>query len=121
MLPRKALSFIIRSEVISNKPIPISGHFLTRRHLSSNPSDPSPTEARTQALLQRKKVRTVDIGTLKRKGKPITVVTAYDYPSALHVDLAGFDILLVGDSLGMVELVSFIEHLNKKFLNPKWL
>ncbi|KAJ8554996.1 hypothetical protein ON010_g9487 [Phytophthora cinnamomi] len=33
------------------------------------------------------------------------MVTAYDYPSAVHVDLAGFDILLVGDSLGMVELV----------------
>ncbi|KUG02158.1 3-methyl-2-oxobutanoate hydroxymethyltransferase [Phytophthora nicotianae] len=32
------------------------------------------------------------------------MVTAYDYPSAVHVDLAGFDILLVGDSLGMVEL-----------------
>jgi len=45
------------------------------------------------------------VGVLKRKGKPITMVTAYDYPSAVHVDLAGFDILLVGDSLGMVELV----------------
>ncbi|EGZ11043.1 hypothetical protein PHYSODRAFT_548747 [Phytophthora sojae] len=32
------------------------------------------------------------------------MVTAYDYPSAVHVDLAGFDVLLVGDSLGMVEL-----------------
>ncbi|KUF98004.1 Exosome complex component [Phytophthora nicotianae] len=32
------------------------------------------------------------------------MVTAYDYPSAVHVDLAGFDIVLVGDSMGMVEL-----------------
>ena len=32
------------------------------------------------------------------------MVTAYDYPSALHVDLANIDIILVGDSLGMVEL-----------------
>ncbi|CAH0480135.1 unnamed protein product [Peronospora belbahrii] len=44
------------------------------------------------------------MGIFKRKKKPITMVTAYDYPSAVHVDLAGFDVLLVGDSLGMVEL-----------------
>lgn len=61
--------------------------------------------ARTLKLLERRKVSTLDIGILKRKGKPITMVTAYDYPSAVHVDLAGFDILLVGDSVGMVELV----------------
>ena len=32
------------------------------------------------------------------------VVTAYTYPSAVHVDIAGIDALLVGDSVGMVEL-----------------
>ena len=32
------------------------------------------------------------------------MVTAYTYPSAVHVDSAGIDVLLVGDSLGMVEL-----------------
>uniref|UniRef100_A0A7S2UK27 3-methyl-2-oxobutanoate hydroxymethyltransferase n=1 Tax=Attheya septentrionalis TaxID=420275 RepID=A0A7S2UK27_9STRA len=32
------------------------------------------------------------------------MVTAYDYPSALHVDRAGMDVLLVGDSCAMVEL-----------------
>lgn len=40
----------------------------------------------------------------KRKGEKITMVTAYDFPSAVHVDKAGIDILLVGDSVGMVEL-----------------
>ncbi|KAF1315278.1 3-methyl-2-oxobutanoate hydroxymethyltransferase, partial [Globisporangium splendens] len=60
--------------------------------------------ARTLKLMERRKVTTLDIGILKRKKKPITMVTAYDYPSAVHVDLAGFDMLLVGDSLGMVEL-----------------
>ncbi|XP_042432262.1 3-methyl-2-oxobutanoate hydroxymethyltransferase 1, mitochondrial-like [Zingiber officinale] len=37
-----------------------------------------------------------------RRGQPITVVTAYDYPSAVHVDSAGIDVLLVGDSAAMV-------------------
>ncbi|KAG6622371.1 3-methyl-2-oxobutanoate hydroxymethyltransferase [Phytophthora cinnamomi] len=74
---------------------------------SSSPSSSTynaESAARTLKLLERRKVSTLDIGILKRKKKPITMVTAYDYPSAVHVDLAGFDILLVGDSLGMVEL-----------------
>ncbi|AEC10645.1 unnamed protein product [Arabidopsis thaliana] len=37
-----------------------------------------------------------------RRGEPITVVTAYDYPSAVHLDTAGIDVCLVGDSASMV-------------------
>ncbi len=48
---------------------------------------------------------TVTVKTLfarKRKGEKITMVTAYDYHSARIVDAAGIDVILVGDSLGMV-------------------
>lgn len=40
---------------------------------------------------------------MEMKGKEkITMVTAYDYPSALIADKAGIDIIFIGDSLGMV-------------------
>lgn len=42
---------------------------------------------------------------LQRKGKEkIVAVTAYDYPTTLFADAAGVDLILVGDSLGMVLL-----------------
>jgi 3-methyl-2-oxobutanoate hydroxymethyltransferase len=40
--------------------------------------------------------------TKKQNQNPITMVTAYDYTSALIADAAGLDVILVGDSLGMV-------------------
>ncbi len=39
---------------------------------------------------------------MKKHGERITMVTAYDFPSAQIVDEAGADVILVGDSLGMV-------------------
>jgi 3-methyl-2-oxobutanoate hydroxymethyltransferase len=52
----------------------------------------------------RRKVTTVDLGLMKARGQRISMVTAYTYPSAVHVETAGIDVLLVGDSVGMVEL-----------------
>ncbi|GAB4490423.1 MAG: 3-methyl-2-oxobutanoate hydroxymethyltransferase [Thermodesulfovibrionales bacterium] len=43
-----------------------------------------------------------DVLKRKAEGRKITMLTAYDYPFARIVDEAGIDIILVGDSLGMV-------------------
>ncbi|RUT47619.1 3-methyl-2-oxobutanoate hydroxymethyltransferase [Paenibacillus anaericanus] len=46
----------------------------------------------------------VKIKKMKQEGNPITMITAYDYPSAKLAEEADIDIILVGDSLGNVVL-----------------
>ncbi len=50
------------------------------------------------------KVTTVKLKEMKQRGEKITVLTCYDYSTAKLLDKAGIDVLLVGDSLGMVLL-----------------
>ena len=50
----------------------------------------------------RGKVTTSVLMKMKREGIKITALTAYDFPFAAMVDGAGVDMILVGDSLGMV-------------------
>ncbi len=48
------------------------------------------------------KISILDIYKKKTEGKKITMLTAYDFPTAQIVDQAGIDMILVGDSLGNV-------------------
>jgi len=50
------------------------------------------------------KVTMPALAEMKRQGKPISALTAYDYSTARLADEAGIDLILVGDSLAMVVL-----------------
>lgn len=47
---------------------------------------------------------TTDFMKMKQNGEKIAMLTAYDYPSAKLAEESGVDVILVGDSLGMVVL-----------------
>lgn len=48
--------------------------------------------------------RILDFGLAKKEGRRLVCLTAYDYPTARLLDESGVDLILVGDSLGMVVL-----------------
>jgi len=64
----------------------------------------SVNRAKKEDYMDRKKVTIADLQKKKETGQKITMMTAYDYPTASLVDQAGIDTILVGDSLGMVML-----------------
>ncbi len=55
-------------------------------------------------MSERGKVTVPMLQEMKHRGEKITMITAYDYPTAVLVDKAGIDIVLVGDSLAMTVL-----------------
>ena len=55
-------------------------------------------------MTKKNRVTTFDLREKKGKGEKSTMLTAYDYSQAKIVDEAGVDMILVGDSLGMVVL-----------------
>lgn len=54
--------------------------------------------------MERKKVTHQDLMAKKKAGKKITMLTAYDFALGSFIDQSGIDMILVGDSLGMVVL-----------------
>lgn len=51
-----------------------------------------------------RRITTTHLVSMKQAAEKIVMITAYDYPTACLVDEAGVDVILVGDSLGMVVL-----------------
>jgi 3-methyl-2-oxobutanoate hydroxymethyltransferase len=54
--------------------------------------------------VERKKIAIAELQKKKQAGEKITMLTAYDFSMASFIDQSGVDMILVGDSLGMVVL-----------------
>jgi len=52
--------------------------------------------------MNKNKVTVLDVQQATKEGRKLVMCTAYDYPFGLMADEAGMDMVLVGDSLGMV-------------------
>ena len=66
-----------------------------------------PSSRRHNGAMSETRTKPVTVASLlqkKPRGRKITMLTAYDYPTARIVDEAGIDIVFVGDSVGMAEL-----------------
>jgi 3-methyl-2-oxobutanoate hydroxymethyltransferase len=55
-------------------------------------------------VMEKKKSTLAELMEMKRQGRKIRMITAYDYPTALLVDQSPIEMILVGDSVGMVVL-----------------
>lgn len=55
-------------------------------------------------MANKQALNIVKMKKMKAEGVPLSMLTAYDYPSAVLAEEAGIDLILVGDSLGNVVL-----------------
>jgi 3-methyl-2-oxobutanoate hydroxymethyltransferase len=69
-----------------------------------SPGDRSSAAGTYPSFPSLPKVTIPALAEMKRQGKPISALTAYDYATARLVDENGIDLVLVGDSLAMVVL-----------------
>ncbi|EMD32889.1 hypothetical protein CERSUDRAFT_118338 [Gelatoporia subvermispora B] len=90
MLPR--FSSRIRSSHLRTLSHP---SFPSRRWMSVRPEE-------VDGVAPRKKVTIHHLQAMRRSGTPITMLTAYDYPTGRACESHGVDITLVGDSLAQV-------------------
>ena len=67
-----------------------------------NAGDRFPPADETRMPAKAARITVPDFTALKRGGKKISVLTAYDYPTAALIDAAGVEAILVGDSMSMV-------------------
>ena len=114
---------VLTAPALARMSVPCAAHpQLRRSFLKSRPSPLAPASSSPMACSQirhssynspehasnatsaRKKVTLQTIRSLYKKGEPIAMLTAHDFPSAHVADAAGMDVVLVGDSLGMVAL-----------------
>jgi len=57
-----------------------------------------------ESMADKQALNIVKMKKMKQEGVPLSMLTAYDYPSARLAEEAGIDLILVGDSLGNVVL-----------------
>ncbi|KAK5987807.1 3-methyl-2-oxobutanoate hydroxymethyltransferase [Cladobotryum mycophilum] len=93
-LTRPSTSFLSNTTATTTSSNAISSQ---NRYSSHSPMGAPPA-------ISRKKVTMGTLKSLYKKGEPITMITAHDFPSAHVADHAGMDMVLVGDSLAMVAL-----------------
>jgi hypothetical protein len=70
-----------------------------RRIEGGRPRAGGPVKHKEDEVPTKKSV--FDLQKMKRAGEKIAWLTAYDYPTATFEEVAGVDMILVGDSLGM--------------------
>jgi 3-methyl-2-oxobutanoate hydroxymethyltransferase len=87
----------------ASAPEPVSSEAPSSLPASSLPASPRAAK-RGQPRSSRPSLGVPSIRERKRGGEPLVMVTAYDAPTARAAAAAGVDIILVGDSLGMVVL-----------------